>query len=116
MATTQVLQINKELNILAPRISTWIDQLSLPTPNTAANYTVPANVDTLFITYSAGTLFVCANGSAAVVPVATITNGTGSAKILDGDTRNVDPGAVLSFINAAACVVSFEGFKAFVVG
>lgn len=115
MATTQVLQINKELNILAPRISTWIDQLSL-SAGVAASYTVPANVDTLFITYSAGTLFVRADGSAAVIPVATIINGTGSSKVLDGDSRCVDAGAVLSFINATAGVISFEGFKAFVVG
>lgn len=115
MATTQVLQINKELNILAPRISTWIDQLSL-SAGVAAFYTVPANVDTLFITYTAGTAYVRADGSAAVVPVATITNGTGSTKVLDGDTRSVDPGSVLSFVNLSACVISFEGFKAFVVG
>lgn len=120
-ASPQVLRLNKEMNILAPRLSAWVDQVSLPTPGTAASYTVPANVDTIFITYTAGLVYVqtdgkATNGGAAVTPAAGITNGTGSALVLNGDTHNVDPGQVLSFVGSAICFVLIGCQAAFVVG
>ena len=108
-------QISKDLHTESPRFATWIDQLSLGA-GVAATYTFPANVDHVEITYTAGKLYSRSDGSAAVVPAATIVNGTGSQEILNGANRQVEPSSVHSFINATACVVSFACSKAFVVG
>ena len=111
----EVIQEDRALREETPRPSKYTQQLSL-SAGVAASFTVPANVDWIRISYTAGTLWMRADGSAAVVPAATISGGTGSEIVLQGDRVQVDPGQVLSFINATACVVVFACKKCRVVG
>jgi hypothetical protein len=111
----KVLKEPSEQRISAGHPAKWIDQLSL-SAGTAAAYTVPVNVDLIRITFTAGTLYMRADGSVAVVPVAGIVDGTGAEKVLDGDVFAVEPGDVISFINASACIVIFSCKKCFVTG
>lgn len=102
----EVLQENKDFWVDTPRPSKYVQQEAL-TGGTAVAWTVPANVDLIRISYTAGTLWMRADGGTAVVPAAQKTDGTGSEIVLQGEFYNVEPLQVLSFINATTCVVSF---------
>lgn len=94
-----------EIRNTLPWTPKWVDQVSLGA-GTAGSYTVPADVTSVVIGYTAGVLYGRFDGGTAVVPAAAITNGTGSAVIMQGDSFRVSPGDVLSFINATECFVT----------
>lgn len=100
----------------APPLPDNVDQLEL-TAGTAAPWVVPTGYDLAIIHYNgkadpdvSGTLFARPSGTAAI-PTATLTNGTGSTKVLDGSVRRVVAGRTISFINATACVITFDLFR-----
>jgi hypothetical protein len=94
-----------------PPIPSYVNQLSLSAA-TAASTTIPAGVDVVRIHYTAGVAYGKLNGT-AVVPVATVTDGTGSFMVTQGDVFSVRTGDMLSLINASACLVTFSYWDAF---
>lgn len=100
-------QAQNPLYWYSPAFHPRIDQLSLGA-GAAGTWTVPDGTwDAVVITFTAGKLYYSRTAT-AVVPVATKADGTGSAEILNGQSRRVKAGLAISFINATACVVSFE--------
>ncbi len=111
-----VEQINKELHTGTARLSKWIDQLSL-SAGVAATFTFPTNVDTVEVTYpGSDPVYYRADGSAAVIPAAGKTDGTGSQQVINGRRYTIEPGQAVSFICVSNVVVSFAAAKAFVTG
>lgn len=100
----------------SPPLPDKVNQLEL-TAGVAAPWVVPDSVDLVLIHFNgkanpdvSGTLFARASGT-AVIPAATLTTGAGSTKILDGSVRRVVAGRTISFINATACVITFDLFR-----
>lgn len=93
----------------SPPFPGYTNQLTL-SAGTAAAWTVPAGQwDAVVITFTAGKLYACSkSGTAAAVPVATITTGVGSFEVLNGQSRRCLPGQTVSFVNATDCTISFE--------
>lgn len=87
-----------------PEISRFVNAKSLAS-STAETETVPSGVDTVFICYSAGTLYIDDDATAAVP--GDVTNGSAAEIIHSGSSRRVFPAQTLSVINATACVVTF---------
>lgn len=100
-------QAQSPLYWYSPAFHPRIDQLALGA-GTAATWTVPTGTwDSVVITFTAGKLYYSRTATAAV-PAGTLADGTGSAEILNGQSRRVKAGQTISFFNGTACVVSFE--------
>ncbi|HKV07921.1 MAG TPA: hypothetical protein VJ725_07290 [Thermoanaerobaculia bacterium] len=98
----QIRKIGHAIRNECPPFSGYVDQLAL-TGGAAATYTVPANCDTIGIGYGGEVslgivVYARTDGGTAVVPAATITDGTGSEAIGNGERREVSPGQTISFI------------------
>lgn len=95
----------------SPPFSQRTDQLSL-SAGAAGTWVVPAGGwDSVIITFTAGRLYSSGgSGETAAAPVATVTDGSGSAEILNGQVRRIQSAQVISFFNATACTISFELF------
>ena len=101
-------QAQSPLYWYSPAFHSRIDQLSLGA-GAASTWTVPAGTwDSVVITFTAGKLYYSRTTLPAVVPAGTLADGTGAAEVLNGQSRRVKAGLQISFINATACVVSFE--------
>lgn len=83
----------------APRLCTYVDARVLAA-GVAETVTVPANMDVVFLTSSAGTLYLRVGGTAAA-PSGDVTDGTGSEIVLSGSTRRVTPAQTFSVVNTA---------------
>lgn len=104
-----ILNINRSVQRETPPASRYTQVVDLDTaPGTAGSFTVPAGVNHLYITYTAGTLYYNASGTTAAAPSAAVTNGTGPSTVLQGRSMTVAPGQVISFQNATACWVMIE--------
>ena len=88
--------------------STWVDVVALPTPGTAASYTVPTGAVMMRMTPTAIPCYGNWNGAAAA-PAAGHTDGSGSFPV-GGQTYMVAPaaGSTLSLVMAVAGYVSIE--------
>lgn len=108
----QLRRVKQAIRDEVPPICGDVDQVAL-TANVAATYTVPDDVHLVGLASTAGTPWARADGSgsAAVIPAATISNGSGSFKVLDGTTREVWPGLAISFICSVNSVIVIEKYQ-----
>ena len=101
---TQLIRLNHEAQVGLAHASRYVDTVSL-TAATAATVTVPAKARSVEIFYTAGVLYVRADGETAAVPAGTIIDELGAGVNL-GAAFAVDGGDTLSLINGSNCVVT----------
>jgi hypothetical protein len=105
----EIVKVGRRTQSETPPVSRYNQVVDLnTTPGAAGNFTVPAGVNHIYITYTAGTLHYNASGTTAAAPSAAVTNGTGSSIVLQGRSMTVQPAQVISFQNATACWVTIE--------
>lgn len=108
---TQIRKISHAIRNESPPFSGYVNQLSL-SAGVAASFTVPDDCDTILVGYPEGALYVRTDGGTAVIPAATVTDGTGSELIHSGSAREVSGGQVVSCIHASAIVVTIACYGA----
>ncbi len=105
----EIVKVNRVVQSETPPASKYNQVVDLNTaPGTAGSFTVPAGVNHIYITYTAGVLYYNASGTTAAAPGAAVTNGTGSSTVLQGRSMTVQPAQVISLQNATACWVMIE--------
>ena len=111
MAVTQKIT-REQIEIGKSPLCLYVDNRVLAA-NTAETVTVPAGAGCVFMSGN-GIYYVRADGSAATIAAADITDGTGSA--ISPAFAFVAPAQTFSIIAPAATVVSFEWFVVGQVG
>jgi len=91
-----------------PPAPEWVDQVSLDGSN-ASTYSVPTGARWLVLNSTATDWYLRADGNAAVVPAAGITNGTGS--MLTPTQIDVTDVSSISLICASACYITISVYK-----
>lgn len=103
MAATLV-QIDQGLHAQTQPAPRFVNHLALSAA-TAASATVPAKADHVRVKYTAGVLWGNFTGATAAAGAASVTTGVAADLVLQGEEYRVEPGEVISFFNATACVV-----------
>jgi hypothetical protein len=86
----------------------WVDDMFLGVA-TVESYTVPADASFCIVTCTTP-VWACISGTAAV-PTTEIADGSGSFYISAGTQMKFDSGDVVSFISAAASIVSIGVYR-----
>jgi len=102
-----IMRANQPVPNFVP-VPQWVDVLAL-TANTAAAYTVPANLSLLRLTPTVVPTYGSVT-TTAVIPTVNVTNG-GASFVIGGQTYlGVNPGEAVSMICASNCIVTIEAW------